>query len=72
MSAALQVLVQILNIVVAGSAAIEQLAAIRAQVEAMVAQGRDPTEAEWAGLLADIEALGARLSAADERLNGAG
>lgn len=70
MQTASQIILQILNIAVAGSAAIEQLSAIRAQVEEMTADGRDPTDAEWQSLLADIQSLSARLEAADERLNG--
>ena len=66
---ATNIILQLLNIVVAGTAAIAQLDALRAQVQAMTTEGREPTEAEWAALQAMVDGLGVRLDAADQRLS---
>lgn len=42
-----------------------------AALRRMIAEGRDPTEAEWSALLADGEALHARIQAAAREDDGA-
>ncbi|WP_157218655.1 hypothetical protein [Flavisphingomonas formosensis] len=69
MGNALQLILHLLNVAIAAGAAIDQFTRIRAQVEAMVAEGRDPTPEEWEGLLADLPDWSARLEAANAKLN---
>lgn len=69
MQAALTVVLQLLNITIAGAQGYEELMSIRSQVEQMVADGRDPTDEEWTSMLSSIQSLTSRLAAADERLN---
>jgi len=63
-------ILKLLDLLVVGTMSFERLAALRAQVAAMVAEGRDPTEAEWDALFAESDQLDMRLEAADKRLNG--
>jgi hypothetical protein len=65
MNTALNALLQILNLVAAGAATMEQIAVLKARVEAMVAAGRDPTAEEWDALFTDIDAQSAMLEQAD-------
>lgn len=62
-------ILRLLDLFVAGSLAFEQLQAMKARLEQMKAEGRDPTAEEWEELFGSIEADSARLDAADKRLN---
>jgi hypothetical protein len=64
MNAVLAVL-RALDLVIAVTGALPQIAALRAKAE-----GRDPTPKEWNDLFGDIDADSARLDAGDKRLNG--
>lgn len=59
----IKVLLEVLNLLVASTAVLERLTALRTQVEAMVAEGREPTTEEWNALFAvlqsDADALNA-------------
>jgi hypothetical protein len=70
MQNALNIIIQLLNLGLAAGEAYARFADIRDRLEAMKAEGREPTEAEWAELDAEVSALTARLEAADDRLNG--
>lgn len=64
------IVMRILDMLVVGTSAVERVQTMRARISAIQAEGRDPTDAEWEELFAEQEALGARLDAADKRLNG--
>lgn len=66
---AVLVAMRLLDLLVAGTMAYEQIQAIRARLQVMQDEGRDPTAEEWASLFAEIDADAARLDAADKRLN---
>jgi len=53
-----------------GAAALKQYNELKSRLEQMTAEGRNPTDAEFAELLADTNDLSRRLAAADKKLNG--
>jgi len=63
---ATNLILRLLDLLVAGSIAYEQLAAMKARIEAMQAGGRDPTAEEWDALFDQIDTDSARLDAADK------
>lgn len=66
---AVTAMMRLLDLLVAGTVALEQFQAMRARLSQMQAEGRDPSAAEWEALFATIDADAARLNAADRRLN---
>lgn len=59
-------IIQLLNIFIAGSAGVERFIALRDQLSAMKAEGRDPTEAEWEALLSSVTDDSTALDANDK------
>lgn len=55
-------MIRLLDLLVAGSIAYERLATLRARLEAMQADGRDPTPEEWTALFDTIDEDSARLA----------
>lgn len=67
MNAAL--IIKLLDALVIGAASIERLQAARARLATIAAEGRDPSDAEWAELIGELKGLGERLDRADRRLS---
>lgn len=65
----LAIILKLVDLAQAGVATAEHWQQIRARIEAMVAQNRDPTIAEWNALFDEIDADSAALDAASKRLN---
>ena len=65
---ATDIVLKLLDLLVAGSVAWERMADIRDRVAAMRAEGRDPSPAEWAALFDQIGADSARLDHAARSL----
>ncbi|MBU3078478.1 hypothetical protein [Sphingomonas quercus] len=65
---AAEIVLKLLDLLVAGSIAWERMAAIRDRVAAMKAEGRDPTPEEWTALLDEIGTDSARLDRAARSL----
>lgn len=61
---ATDIVLKLLDLLVAGSVAWERMADIRDRVAAMQAEGRDPTAEEWTALFDQIELDSARLDRA--------
>jgi hypothetical protein len=66
---AVALILKLLDLFEAGSIAYERIAEIRAKLETMKAEGRDPTPEEWDALFADIDKNSQALDEADRRLN---
>jgi hypothetical protein len=64
-----ELILKILDLAVVGAMSFDRLQALRAKVATIVAEGREPTDDEWAALIGDIDEASARLDAADHRLN---
>ncbi len=67
--ATIALILRLLDLVVAGTMAFERFNEMKTRLEAMKAEGRDPTPAEWEALFADIDIDSGRLDDADKRLN---
>ena len=66
---ALDMGLKLLDGIITGAIALERLDAIRDRMAAMKAEGRDPTDEEWAALFSAIDVDSARLDEADKRLD---
>lgn len=62
-----EVVFKLLDLAVAGSLTYERATQAKAQIDAIVAEGRDPTSAEWDSLFAESDELDLRLDAADKK-----
>lgn len=60
---------RLLDLVIAGTLAVEKAKELKAKLEEMKAENRDPTPEEWDALFATIDADAERLDEADKRLN---
>jgi zinc transporter ZupT len=60
------VIIQLLNLFIAGTAGVERFVALREQLTAMKNEGRDPTDAEWQTLLDGIADDSTALNANDK------
>jgi hypothetical protein len=69
MMEAFLILSKALDLFIAGEMAAERLVAVNNRLKQMKAEGRDPTDAEFADEFAQIDADHARIIAADQRLN---
>lgn len=58
---ALAILLKVLDLAAVGALTYERAVALKAQIDAMQAEGRDPTDAEWAALFDAIDADSAEL-----------
>jgi hypothetical protein len=64
------VIIQLLNLIIAGTEGIGRAIALKQQLEQFQAENnRDPTQAEWDALFSSIDIDSARIDAADDRLN---
>lgn len=70
MLAAIPLILKLIDLAEAGVLTVSRIKELRSRIGTMQAEGRDPTDAEWADLFADIDANTAALDAADKRLNG--
>jgi len=67
---ALSIILKLLDLAAAGAMTFERIQQLRANINAMQAEGRDPSAEELAALLDAIEADTAAIVAADTRLGG--
>ena len=65
-------ILKLLDLIIAGTMTFERIQQLRADIAAMQAEGRDPTNEELTAILDGIEAATAEIVAADNRLNPTG
>ena len=58
---AVTAIIKLLDLFIAGSMAYDRVMLLRAQLETMQAEGRDPTEEEWAALFTENDTLSDQL-----------
>lgn len=62
-------ILKLLDLIIAGTMTFERIQQLRADIAAMQAEGRDPTNEELTAILDGIEASTSEIVAADDRLN---
>ena len=66
----LDAILKLTDLFIFGSITYERFVASQARIKEMIAEGRDPSDKEFAEMFAGIDTAIGRIDAADERLNG--